>query len=157
MMCISGLQNFCEHNYTDTPLGLHNPLLPADIFEFFRRTKWYRQETYEMFVRLSSIVIGHTFMYRPSKLLYYNTVPASREAREFHEQPHTRHNRPLLLQRKCESPKDIDTPKEDEQIPNNNYKVEEHKENEEIRIKKENKMKKEHEDNITDHKNKKDN
>ena len=97
---LTGLKLFWEENYEEAEPGTDTRLLPADIFEFYRYSKWYRHESYEQFVRLSSIVTGSTYSSRLSRILYYNVRPISTDARNFLDQTSVRDSMGTTIRKK---------------------------------------------------------
>ena len=81
---LTGLQHFWEHNYREGEQESNTRLLPAEVFALYIRSKWYQQESYELFIRLSTIITGPAHSSRLSKMLTYNAIPVSTEAKQFH-------------------------------------------------------------------------
>ena len=57
---LSGLQQFWEENYVQVEPSTTARVLPADIYDYYKQSRWHRQELYKIFVRLSSIIMGST-------------------------------------------------------------------------------------------------
>ena len=80
----NNIVSFWDKNYVPSEDRV-GTILPSDVYELFVSSMWYRRETYEYFVQVSSTVTGVSSS-KASRYLQYRMTPVSALAVEFHSQ-----------------------------------------------------------------------
>ena len=95
---------FWEENYRRGDADNNVLMLPGEVYDVFKNSIWFSNETFEQFVLRSSIIMGNEISSKASKCLHYNIIPVSQSAIEYHKYDDEDHKQYGIIQEELWGP-----------------------------------------------------